>query len=52
MATAHDADLKSLAAEAGELAPLLDSYKTAFLTTVAKVDQRTRGGGLDAAMSG
>ena len=50
VATAHDAELGSLAAEAGDLAPLLDSYKTAFLTTVGKVDQRTRGGGLDAAM--
>jgi len=50
VATAHDSELRSLAAEAGELAPLLDSYKTAFLTTVGKVDQRTRGEGLDAAM--
>jgi len=49
--TVHDLELRSLATEAGELAPLLDSYKTAFLTTVAKVDQRTRGGGLENAMA-
>jgi len=50
VATAHDLELRSLTAEAGELASLLDGYKTAFLTTVANVEQRTRGGGLDAAM--
>ncbi len=50
VATVHDSELRSLATETGDLAPLLDSYKTAFLTTVAKVEQRTRGGGLDAAM--
>ena len=50
VATSHDPELRSLEAEARDLAPLLDSYKTAFLTTVAKVEQRTRGGGLDAAM--
>ena len=49
--TAHDLELRSLATEAGELVPLLDSYKTAFLTTVAKVDQRTRSGGLENAMA-
>jgi GAF domain-containing protein/methyl-accepting chemotaxis protein len=49
--TAHDPQLRSLAAEAGELAPLLDSYKTAFLTAVGKVDLRTRGGGLEKAMA-
>ncbi|MBN1136066.1 MAG: GAF domain-containing protein [Anaerolineae bacterium] len=52
VATARDQELRSLTAEAEELAPLLDSYEAAFLATVAKVEQRTRGGGLDAAMRG
>ena len=51
VATAHDAELRSLTTEAGALAPLLDSYKTAFLTTVANVDLRTRGGGLEKVMT-
>ena len=51
VATAHDLELRSLAAEAAELAPLLDQYKTAFLTMVNKVEERTRGGGLERAVS-
>jgi len=45
--TAHDSDLRSLIAETSNMGPLLDNYKTAFLTTVAQVEQRTRGGGLE-----
>jgi GAF domain-containing protein/HAMP domain-containing protein len=51
VATAHDLELRSLAAEAAELVPLLDQYNTAFLTMVNKVEERTRGGGLERAVS-
>lgn len=49
---ASDPELRTLQADIDALAPQLDAYQTAFLTTHTHIQERSRAGGLDSAMRG